>query len=232
MLASCATAPGGQFSRLAETPSEMGDVYIYRQSALYAKAGAFKVTVDGKPAGSLFDGSYLLLRMNPGVHTLSVDPCLTCFSSTLQIQANAGNQIFLEYYFETGLLANSLFIGSSIEPRPIGTATADLKALNAATADQFVRIESAGQFATIENVGAVPYLNARGRDGYKEWLKHSPPRAFAIRSDGRWSGTWGLKPSTPTEPNDPAQRALARCNPQGTSPCKLYAVDNSVVWEK
>jgi hypothetical protein len=81
----------------------------------------------------------------------------------------------------------------------------------------------------IDDVDAVPLLNERGRQGYREWLTKKHPRAFVVAEDGSWSATWGFPQST-AEPADAAERALFRCNQRGRKKCRLYAVDNRVVW--
>jgi dienelactone hydrolase len=77
-------------------------------------------------------------------------------------------------------------------------------------------------FAGLEQIDKVPYLNDSGREGYKNFLQKSFPRAFAINEEGRWgwsSGQW-----------DSTQRALNQCNQKAKKPCQLYAVDEDVVW--
>jgi hypothetical protein len=47
-------------------------------------------------------------------------------------------------------------------------------------------IPSATHFASLNDVAAVPYLNERGREGYKKFLTLQKPRAFVIAPDGGW----------------------------------------------
>jgi hypothetical protein len=82
----------------------------------------------------------------------------------------------------------------------------------------------------VHNVDSVPLLNERGRQGYREWLTKKPPRAFAIAEDGSWNSTWGTNPRNAGDPRDPAERAIAHCQRRGLSSCRLYAVDDTVVW--
>ena len=88
----------------------------------------------------------------------------------------------------------------------------------------------ASGFASVEDVDAIPFLNDRGRQGYRDWLRRNTPRAFAISDDGHWSSTWGVRPSDPNLPKDPAERALTMCERSAHKPCKLYAVNGAVVW--
>ncbi len=77
-------------------------------------------------------------------------------------------------------------------------------------------------FAPVDDVAAVPYLEAQGREQYRAFLNKPFPRAFAISSSGAWS--WA------EDGDDPAEQVLAECQRNSSSPCKLYAVDNYVVW--
>jgi hypothetical protein len=82
------------------------------------------------------------------------------------------------------------------------------------------------------DVDAVPGLNERGKEGYRLWLTKKTPRAFVVASDGRWNATWGTNPPDPNDPRNPAERAMAQCVRAGKPDCKLYAVDDDVVWPR
>ncbi len=77
-------------------------------------------------------------------------------------------------------------------------------------------------YAAVDNVNAVPFISDKGRNGYRDYLGKSTPRAFAISGSGAWS--WA------EEGDDPASRALASCQKNSTLPCQLYSIDNDVVW--
>lgn len=81
---------------------------------------------------------------------------------------------------------------------------------------------AATSFAMVDNVTAVPFLSDKGRAGYRDYLNKSAPRAFAISTSGAWS--WA------EEGDDPSDRALTSCQKNSSSACKLYSVDNDVVW--
>jgi len=69
----------------------------------------------------------------------------------------------------------------------------------------------------------VPYVDATGREAYRKFLSQYPTRAFAVSSSGAWSWAEGG--------DDPMSVALANCRKEnGNAPCRLYAVDNQVVW--
>ena len=81
----------------------------------------------------------------------------------------------------------------------------------------------------------LPLANERAKESYKDWLNRPLPRAFVVgpkdaNGNGRYVGTWGIKPSDTSEATDPLERALARCKKLTGAECKPYAVDTLVVW--
>jgi dienelactone hydrolase len=79
-------------------------------------------------------------------------------------------------------------------------------------------------FAALEATDAIPFLKENGKNGYATFLKRDLPRAFAIAPTGAWGWANGG--------DDPLQRALENCNKQGKGGCRLYAVDETVVWQQ
>lgn len=77
-------------------------------------------------------------------------------------------------------------------------------------------------FAQVDDVKAVPFLSENGRRAYAEYLTKLTPRAFAVSPSGAW--TWA------EEGEDPDGRALATCSAKSKEPCRLYSVDDYVVW--
>lgn len=77
-------------------------------------------------------------------------------------------------------------------------------------------------FAAIQDVGGVPYLKEKGRENYTKFLTMPHPRAFAIANTGNHG--WAF------EGADPLDRALNNCASTAKKPCRLYAVDDDVVW--
>jgi dienelactone hydrolase len=80
----------------------------------------------------------------------------------------------------------------------------------------------ASGFASVDAVDAVPYVDEAGRNGYRNFLHQYPSRAFAVSDTGAWSWAEGG--------DDPMSVAIANCQKQSSAPCRLYAVDSSVVW--
>lgn len=81
----------------------------------------------------------------------------------------------------------------------------------------------ASGFAALADVDKLPLRGERAREGYLEWLRGAVPRAFAIHPvKGNWAGTWGGRRAI--------ARVLTRCETLAKGPCRLYAVDDSVVW--
>jgi dienelactone hydrolase len=78
------------------------------------------------------------------------------------------------------------------------------------------------EYAPIDNVDAIPYLKDSAREQYRAFLGKTYPRAFAVSPSGAWS--WA------EDGDDPVEQALADCQKNSSQPCKLYAVDNHVVW--
>ena len=77
-------------------------------------------------------------------------------------------------------------------------------------------------FAQVDDVQAVPFLSENGRRAYSDYLTKLTPRAFAVSPSGAWTWT--------EEGEDPDARALATCSAKSKEPCRLYSVDDYVVW--
>ena len=84
----------------------------------------------------------------------------------------------------------------------------------------------ASGFALINEIDKVPLRNNQSKNGYKEWLKAPSPKAFAIHpTKGSWGSSWAGGEL-------PYLRALNNCEKYAKEPCKLYAVDDRVVWDQ
>ncbi|HSV36408.1 MAG TPA: hypothetical protein VLI46_12675 [Ramlibacter sp.] len=90
----------------------------------------------------------------------------------------------------------------------------------------------ASGFANIADVDAVPYLSDRGREGYRQYIGRPTPKAFALSASGHWFSAWTLVPGEAGLPSDPVERAVVVCNRTSPTPCRLYAVNGSVVWTR
>ncbi|KQX24624.1 hypothetical protein ASD05_11155 [Variovorax sp. Root434] len=87
----------------------------------------------------------------------------------------------------------------------------------------------------VDDVDAVPGLNAEGRAAYQKFLQAKPPRVLVIRRSGDSSWVhWadGLVPRDINRPSDPTQRALEYCTDRHQGECSVYAVDYTVVYQK
>jgi len=82
---------------------------------------------------------------------------------------------------------------------------------------------NATDFASVDSIQSVPYVDESGRAGYRNFLNQYSSRAFAVSDSGAWSWAEGG--------DDPMAVAIAGCQKQSSDPCKLYAVDNAVVWK-
>ena len=84
-------------------------------------------------------------------------------------------------------------------------------------------VPTASGFAAVTDLDRVPLRTDRARAGYQAWLAAESPRAFAIHpTQGGWASAWGGE--------RPIARALANCERFAKAPCRLYAVDDAVVW--
>jgi hypothetical protein len=86
-------------------------------------------------------------------------------------------------------------------------------------------------FATLEDVSAVPIVSNECRSRYAQWMKWPNPKGFAISETGSCGFSTSTKPPKPDLPTDPAERALEVCSKQGAGRCQLYAIDDKVVWK-
>lgn len=80
-------------------------------------------------------------------------------------------------------------------------------------------------FARLDEADKLPVHGDKAREGYAAWMKSPPPRAFAVDAT---SGAWGS--SSNSGGARPYARAVANCQKHAKAPCRLYAVDDVVVW--
>ena len=78
-------------------------------------------------------------------------------------------------------------------------------------------------FAPLDDETSLPHVKDTGRAGYKTYLTKPIPRAFAVSPSGAWGWAGGG--------DDPLQRAVDSCNRNGKGQCRLYSVDDLVVWK-
>jgi len=97
------------------------------------------------------------------------------------------------------------------------------------TAMQLAEPQGSG-FARLDDVDVVPHLGPQGRQAYRDWIDKPAPKAFALAPGGAYFPAYGLVPQDATLPSDPVERAVAGCSRNAKVPCKLYAVNNTVVW--
>jgi dienelactone hydrolase len=91
--------------------------------------------------------------------------------------------------------------------------------------DHDAPVPAGSGFAAVDDVQAVPHLSAASRERYRVYLAANPPKAFAVAANGAWASR--------VESAAAMREALERCQTHGKEqPCKLYAVDDAVVWPK
>ena len=84
------------------------------------------------------------------------------------------------------------------------------------------RLPASG-FAQIDDLNTLPHLTASGREAYRHYLDLPVPRAFAMSDSGAWS--WA------EDGDDPSSRAIAACQKNSKTACRLYSIDQDVVWQ-
>lgn len=84
-------------------------------------------------------------------------------------------------------------------------------------------IPEKSDFAALDDISKLPFVKDTGRTGYTNYLSKTMPRAFAIAPGGAWGWAEGG--------DDPLKRAMDNCNRNGKGLCKLYSVDDFVVWK-
>jgi hypothetical protein len=79
-------------------------------------------------------------------------------------------------------------------------------------------------FAAVEDAAAVPHLKTdAAREAYRAFRAAPPPKAFALAPNGAWA--WRSDGSAVM------RAAVERCQTHAKEQtCKLYAVDDVVVW--
>ena len=87
---------------------------------------------------------------------------------------------------------------------------------------QSVRVDLPA-YARIDDLSKLPQLDAEGHEGYRRFLSGDLPRAFAISDKGRWVRVNAVRGA--------ARVAMDRCQTYGGR-CRLYAVDDEVVWDQ
>jgi hypothetical protein len=78
-------------------------------------------------------------------------------------------------------------------------------------------------FASLSDIDAVPAARQVCRYVYARYLGLATPKAIAFSADGACAYRTGP---------EAISSALSSCSRDGTRQCKLYAVDNNVVWIK
>ena len=78
------------------------------------------------------------------------------------------------------------------------------------------------QLAALSDVARIPHIRQSCGRIYDVFLDADYPRAFAISPDSYCGYAYGGE--------DPKKRAIDSCQRLAKEPCRLYAVDNSIVW--
>ena len=125
----CATPTGAAFTKAEAAPAGQAQVYLYRQSALFARSQPASVRVNDQDMGELFNGSWMRLTLAPGEHVLGVKP--SAISKTYDIKLQLANQQtqYVEFSVPHMLVANVFMLGSDVAPLTPEQGVADMQGL-------------------------------------------------------------------------------------------------------
>ncbi|MGZ3253960.1 MAG: dienelactone hydrolase family protein [Burkholderiaceae bacterium] len=84
-------------------------------------------------------------------------------------------------------------------------------------------VPAASGFASLDQIDKFPLVGAEAREKYQRFLQLDIPRAFAIGKNGEFAYYSAL---------DAVTRVLDMCKKKAKDECKLYAVDDAVVWRE
>lgn len=62
--------------------------------------------------------------------------------------------------------------------------------------------------------------------GYADFQKRRDTKAFAIDDEGHWAAVWGTHQSN----ENAAKQAVESCQRRGYINCKVYAINDEIVW--
>lgn len=79
----------------------------------------------------------------------------------------------------------------------------------------------------VTDAAAIPHVNERGRQGYRDFLKSEMHRAFAIGPGGLWGWKAGLD-----TPGEAVAAAKDACGADAEQVCIPYAVNDKVVFDE
>jgi dienelactone hydrolase len=82
---------------------------------------------------------------------------------------------------------------------------------------------SASGYAAIDDVDKVPFLTDPGREIYRGFMSHALPRVIALSPKGTVAANYGGF--------DQVANVLKACSSKSQNACRLYAIDNDVVWQ-
>lgn len=71
-------------------------------------------------------------------------------------------------------------------------------------------------------------LQGAAASGYADFRSRSDTKAFAIADGGHWAAVWGTHQSN----ENAAKQAVESCQRRGFTNCKVYAINDEVVWTR
>ena len=68
------TSNGPKYMGMWDTSSKHGDLVVYRESEFYAVGTNMRIMENGRILGTVRNGSYAIITVNPGNHTIHFEP--------------------------------------------------------------------------------------------------------------------------------------------------------------
>jgi hypothetical protein len=90
-------------------------------------------------------------------------------------------------------------------------------------------LDRIGRTLLAGNGGTAPPLQGASVSGFNDYKQRPTPKAFALADDGHWAAVWGRRNLSDAAV---AEEAVQRCRQRGHVNCKLYALNEDVVWQK
>lgn len=82
--------------------------------------------------------------------------------------------------------------------------------------------------APVSAGGTRPVLRGPARAAWEDFQSRPYTRIFVVAQDGSWNAVWGRKTSIDAA----VEEAMSNCRRQGRVGCKVYAINEEVVWSR
>jgi len=96
-------APGSTLEKVGQPPAGKAQIVFYRPPNIANFLYSDKLSEDGKPIGSLANGRYLVVTVEPGAHTYE---CVLVFKGELRLEIDPDETYYVKVGIETNLITN------------------------------------------------------------------------------------------------------------------------------